>query len=123
MFGTQGVVEQTCTPFGDGLFHSDHRGLFVDINLGTILSDAVSAVSTLDTPATRLLSSKPLVDLVPVQLDSHQHHLADLVAVQWANAVAALTPVPWLLPGSAGDTVAPVPWSLPGACCAAPPIP
>ena len=59
MFGTQGVAEQTsrvgCTPFGDGLFHSDHRGLFVDINLGAILTDAVS---TLDTPATRLLSSK-----------------------------------------------------------------
>jgi len=34
-----------CTPFGDGYFLSDHRGLFIDINLRAILQDDVSPIA------------------------------------------------------------------------------
>lgn len=63
MFATPFVHSHTkrtgSPPFGTGLFNSDHRGIFADINISAILNDTVSAI---DNPNARLLNSKIVQD-------------------------------------------------------------
>jgi hypothetical protein len=82
------MIRTGSPPIGTGSFHSNHRGLFADINISAILNDTVSAI---DSPSARLLNSKVVQDRKKF-IAAYEQHLQSNNIYERIHKLSMMTP-------------------------------